>query len=91
LNTQIKTLHFFVDGTQLSHSITNIHTTLLSFGISAGDTPSSSVEIISFLLLRKSSFDNNAKCAEYDWVGKEDDDLSCEDSSDSFEVDSDDK
>jgi hypothetical protein len=71
LNTQTKTLHFFVDDTQLSHRITNIYTTPLSFGISALSTDSSSVEIISFLLLKKGSVDNYIKCAEYDWVGKE--------------------
>jgi hypothetical protein len=73
LNTQTKTLHFFVGDTQLSHCITNIYTTPLSFGISAYDTLSSSVEIISFLLLRKASVDNNIKCAEYEWgTDKED-------------------
>jgi hypothetical protein len=73
LNTQTKTLHFFVDDTQLSHCITNIYTTPLSFGISAVNTPSSSVEIISFLHLRKGSVDNNIKCVEYEWgTGKED-------------------
>jgi hypothetical protein len=70
LNTQTKTLHFFVDDTQLSHCITNIYTTPLSFGVSAADTPSSSVEIISFLLLRKASVDNNIKCTEYNWDGE---------------------
>jgi hypothetical protein len=65
------TLHFFVDDTQLSHCISNISTTPLSFGISAYNTLSSSVEIISFLLLRKASVDNNIKCAEYDWSGKD--------------------
>jgi hypothetical protein len=59
LNTQTKTLHFFVDDTQLSHCITNIYTTPLSFGITARDTPSSLVEIISFFLLKKGSVDNN--------------------------------
>jgi hypothetical protein len=71
LNTQTKTLHFFVNNTQLSHCITNIYTTPLSFGISADDTPSSSVEIISFLLLRKASVVNNIKCTEYNWSGEE--------------------
>jgi hypothetical protein len=71
LNTQTKTLHFFLNDTQLSHCITNIYTTPLSFGISAYGTPSFSVEIISFLLLRKASVDNNIKCAEYDWTGEE--------------------
>jgi hypothetical protein len=71
LNTQTKTLHFFVDETQLSHCITNICTTPLSFGISADCTPSSSVEIVSFLLLKKSSVNSNIKCAEYDWAGEE--------------------
>jgi hypothetical protein len=66
LNTQTKTLHFFVGDTQLSHCITNIYTTPLSFGISAWDT-FSSVEIISFLLLKKASVDNNIKCADYEW------------------------
>jgi hypothetical protein len=67
LNTQTKTLHFFVDYTLLSHCITNINTIPLSFGISAFYTPSYSVEIISFLLLKKASVDNNIKCAEYKW------------------------
>jgi hypothetical protein len=67
LNTQTKTLHFFVGDTQLSHCITNIYTTPLSFGISAWGTLSSSVEMISFLLLKKSSDNNNIKCAEYEW------------------------
>jgi hypothetical protein len=67
LNTQTKSLHFFVDDTQLSHCITNINTTPLSFGISAWDTLSSSVEIISFLLLKKLSVDNNSRCSEYKW------------------------
>jgi hypothetical protein len=67
LNTQTKTLHFFIDDTQFSHCITNIYTTPLSFGISASWTPSSSVEIVSFLLLRKGSVDNNIKCAECKW------------------------
>jgi hypothetical protein len=71
LNTQTKTLHFFVDGTQLSHCITNIYTTPLSFGISASYTPSSSVEIISFLLVKKGSIDNNIECTEYNWSGEE--------------------
>jgi hypothetical protein len=73
LNTQTKTVHFFVDDTQLSHCITNIYTTPLSFGISAYDTLSSSVEIISFLLLRKASVDNNIKCDKYKWgTGRKD-------------------
>jgi hypothetical protein len=67
LNTQTKTLHFFIDDTQLPHCITNIYTTPLSFGISAWDSPSSSVEIISFLLLKEESVDYNVKCAEYKW------------------------
>jgi hypothetical protein len=68
LNTQTKTLHFFVNDTQLSQCITNIFTTPLSFGISAGyGSVSCSVEIISFLLLGKASVDNNIKCAEYKW------------------------
>jgi hypothetical protein len=67
LNTQTKTLHFFVGNTQLSHSITNINTTPLSFGVSSYDTASSPVEIISFLLLKEASVDNNIKCAEYKW------------------------
>jgi hypothetical protein len=67
LNTQTKTLHFFVGDTQLSHCITNIYTTPLSFGISAWQTASSSVEIISFLLLQKSSVDSDIKCSEYKW------------------------
>jgi hypothetical protein len=64
LNTQTKTLHFFLNDTKLSHCITNIYTTPLSFGISAYDT-SSSVEIVSFLLLKRASVDNNIKCVEY--------------------------
>jgi hypothetical protein len=72
LNTQTKTLHFFVGDTQLSHCITNIYTTPLSFGISSTYTSTLClVEIISFLLLRKASVDNNIKCAEYDWAGDE--------------------
>jgi hypothetical protein len=67
LNTQTKILHFFVDDTQLSHCITNIYTTPLSLGISAEGTYSSSIKIISFLLLRKSSVDSNIKCFEYEW------------------------
>jgi hypothetical protein len=67
LNIQTKTLHFFVDDTQLSHCITNIYTTPLSFGISTYCTGYSSIEIISFLLLRKASVDNNIMCAEYEW------------------------
>jgi hypothetical protein len=67
LNTQTKTLHFFIDDTQLSPCITNIYTTPLSFGISAYHTHSSSVEIVSFLLLKKESVDNNIRCAEYKW------------------------
>jgi hypothetical protein len=90
LNTQTKTLHFFVGDTQLSHCITNIYTTPLSFGICTWGTPSSSVEIISFLLLRKASVDNSIECAEYDWSGKEEENLSSEDSSDSSEGESDD-
>jgi hypothetical protein len=73
LNTQTNTLHFFVDDKQLPHCITNIYTTSLSFGISVWDTSSSSVEVISFLILKKSSVDNNFECAEYEWgTGKED-------------------
>jgi hypothetical protein len=73
LNTQTKTLHFFLNGTQLSHCIAHIYTTPVSFGISAVTTPSSSVEIVSFLLLKKASVDNNIKCDEYRWgTGKED-------------------
>jgi hypothetical protein len=67
LNTQTKTLHFFLNNTQLSHCITDINTTPLFFGISAFDTPSTSAEIISFLLLRKASVDNNINCAVYKW------------------------
>jgi hypothetical protein len=68
LNTQTKTLHFFVDDTQLSHCVTDIYTTPLSFGISSTYTSSScSVEIVSFLLLKKASVDNNIKCTEYRW------------------------
>jgi hypothetical protein len=73
LNTQTKTLHFFVDDTQLSPCITDIYTTPLSFGISAYWTDLSSVEIISFLLLKKASIDNSIKCDEYEWdTGEED-------------------
>jgi hypothetical protein len=73
LNTQTKTLHFFVDDTQLSHCITKIYTTPLSFGITAVNSDSSSVDIISFLLLRKASVDYNIKCAKYKWgTGKYD-------------------
>jgi hypothetical protein len=71
LNTQTKTLQFFVDDRLFPHCITNISTIPLSFGISSYDIPSSSVEIISFLLLRKASIDNNITCAEYDWAGEE--------------------
>jgi hypothetical protein len=67
LNTQTKTLHFFVDDRLFPHCITNIYTTPLSFGISAWYTRSSSVEVISFLLLRKGTVKNNIKCAEYKW------------------------
>jgi hypothetical protein len=67
LNTQTKTLHFFVDEILFSLCITNIYATPLSFGISAHWTESTSVEIISFLLLKKASFNNNIKCAEYEW------------------------
>jgi hypothetical protein len=87
LNTQTKTLHFLVDDTQLSHCITNIYTTHLSFEVSA--ECSSSVEIISFLLLRKASVDNNIKYAKYDWEGELKEDLSSEDCSDNSEDDSD--
>jgi hypothetical protein len=88
LNTQTKTLHFFVDDTQLSHCITNIYTSPLSFGISVYWTELSTVEIISFLLLRKASVDNNIKCTEYDWAGDGKEDVSSEDSSDSSEGES---
>jgi hypothetical protein len=67
LNTQTKILHFFVDDTLLSHCITNIYTIPLFFGISAYHTPSSSVEIISFLLLKKASVDDNIRYTEYKW------------------------
>jgi hypothetical protein len=67
LYTQTKTLHFFVDDTLFSNYITDIHTTSLSFGISARNTPSSSVEVVSFLLLKKASVDNNIRCSEYKW------------------------
>jgi hypothetical protein len=67
LNSQTKTLHFFLDDTQLSHCITNIYTIPLSFGVSALYTPSSSVEVISFLLLKKICVDYNIECAEYKW------------------------
>jgi hypothetical protein len=67
LNTQTKTLHFFINDTQLSKFITSIYTTPLSFGISALRTSCSSVEIISFLLLRKTSVENNIRCTEYEW------------------------
>jgi hypothetical protein len=67
LNTQTKTLYFFADDIQLSHCITNINTNSLSFAISAWMTPSSSVEVVSFLLLKRASVDNNIKCAEYKW------------------------
>jgi hypothetical protein len=73
LNTQTKTLHFFINDTLFPHCVTNIYTTPLSFGISAQWTESSSVEIISFLLLRKASVDNNITCDEYEWgTGKYD-------------------
>jgi hypothetical protein len=67
LNTQTKTLHFFIDGTLLSHCITNIYTTPLSFGMSALNTLSSSVEVVSFLLLKKASVASSTTCAEYRW------------------------
>jgi hypothetical protein len=73
LNTQTKTLHFFINDTLFPHCITNIYTTPLSFGIGAVDTLSSSVEVVSFLLFRKASVDNNIKYAEYEWgTGKND-------------------
>jgi hypothetical protein len=67
LNTQTKTLHFFVDDTLFPHCITNIYTTPLSFGISAIGTRFSSVEIICFFLLKRGSVDNNIICTEYKW------------------------
>jgi hypothetical protein len=71
LNTQTKTLHFFVDDTQLSHCIANINTYPLSFGMSSGyDSLSSSVEVISFTLLKKAGVDNDIKCTKYDWSGE---------------------
>jgi hypothetical protein len=74
LNTQTKILHFFVDDTQLTVCINNIYTTPLSFGISSNWTESSSsVEIVSFLLLRKASVNNNIKCIEYKWETREED------------------
>jgi hypothetical protein len=77
LNTQTKTLHFFLDDKQLSHCITNITATPLFFGISSEYTSTScSVEIVSFLLLKKASVDNNnnnVACTEYEWgTGEED-------------------
>jgi hypothetical protein len=63
-----------VDDTQLSQCITNVYTTPLSFGISSTYSSSScSVEIVSFLLLRKVSVDNNIKCAEYKWGSGDED------------------
>jgi hypothetical protein len=71
-NSKTKTLHFFVDDIQLSHCIVNINTTPLCFGISGKDT-SSSVEIISFFQLNKTTVDNNIKCKETYWgTGKND-------------------
>jgi hypothetical protein len=90
LNTQTKTLHFFVDDMQLSQCITNINTTPLSFGISAWKSRSSSVEIISFLLLKNASVNTNIYCDEYDWAREEEEDLSSVNCSSSSEVDSDD-
>jgi hypothetical protein len=67
LNTQTKTLHFFVDCSQLSHCITNINTAPFCFGISGQTSSSFSVEIVSFLLLKKAGVNNNIKCVEYEW------------------------
>jgi hypothetical protein len=55
-----KTLHFFINNKQIPHYINNINTTRLVFGISGWDT-SSSVEIISFSLLKlhKKTINNN--------------------------------
>jgi hypothetical protein len=62
--------------------MTNIYSTPLSFGISARETPSSSVEIVSFLLLKKATVDNNIKCSEYNW----EDDASAPPDSDSCDI-----
>jgi hypothetical protein len=78
LNTQSNTLHFFVDNTLLSHCITNIYSTPLFFGISAFNTHSSSVEVVSFLLLQKASVDNNFKCVKYVWERGVEEDRSSE-------------
>jgi hypothetical protein len=53
--------------------MTNINTTPLCFGITSGYTPSSSAEVVSFVLLKKASLPNNIKCAQYQWgTGEED-------------------
>jgi hypothetical protein len=70
-NALTRTLHFFVDGTQLSHYITNINTYPLAFGISAYNT-SSKVEIAFYIHLRFPSVDNT-NCTKYKWGTGEND------------------
>jgi hypothetical protein len=75
LNMKRKTLHFFINNKQLCHSVDNINTVPLCFGIS-GSNSSSSVEIVSLLELQKETVNdnndnnNNIKCTEHNWNKK---------------------
>jgi hypothetical protein len=60
-----KTLHFFVDGKQLPHRITNFDVTSPSFAISADKGAPFSVEVVSYVLLKKAGVDSSIQSSEY--------------------------
>jgi hypothetical protein len=68
VNMNEKTLHFFINRTQLPYVVNNITSPSLSFGIS-GCITKSTVELLSLIKLNKPSA-NNQNCEKFQWIMK---------------------
>jgi hypothetical protein len=67
LNTKAKTLNFFINNQQLNYRITNISGKSLYFALSAYDTASGTVEIVSVKRSKVSSATNNSNWQDFQW------------------------
>jgi hypothetical protein len=63
VNTNEKTLHFFINRTQLPYVVHNITSPSLSFGIT-GSWTKSTVQLLSLIKLNKPSA-NNQNCTKF--------------------------
>jgi hypothetical protein len=68
VNMNEKTLHFFINKTQLPYVVHSITSLFLSFGISGYDTKLT-VEFLSLIKLNKPSA-NNQNCTKFQWIMK---------------------